>query len=75
LTGLVLGLGVAFAVDKGRFIRIDPSIYFIDHLPIKIEPLDVTVVIVGSLLLAVVATIFPSRGASRLEPVDAIRYE
>lgn len=73
--GLVLGLGVAFAVDQGRLIRIDPSVYFIDHLPIKIEPLDVTVVVVGSLLLAIVATIFPSRGASRLEPVDAIRYE
>lgn len=73
--GLILGLSVAFAVDQGHLIRIDPSIYFIDHLPIKIEFWDVTVVVLGSLLLAIVATIFPSRGASRLEPVDAIRYE
>jgi lipoprotein-releasing system permease protein len=50
-------------------------VYFIDHLPIKIEPLDVAVVILGSLLLAIAATVPPSRGASRLEPVDAIRYE
>lgn len=73
--GLVSGLAISFAVDKGRFIRIDPSVYFIDHLPIKIEPFDVGVVIVGSLLLAIAATLPPSRGASRLEPVDAIRYE
>jgi lipoprotein-releasing system permease protein len=75
VVGLVCGLAIGFAVDRGRWIRIDPSVYFIDHLPIKIEPLDVAVVILGSLLLAIAATVPPSRGASRLEPVDAIRYE
>lgn len=75
LIGLVSGLVISVAVDRGRFIRIDPSVYFIDHLPIKIEPLDVLVVVLGSLALAIAATIPPSRGASRLEPVDAIRYE
>jgi lipoprotein-releasing system permease protein len=73
--GLVAGLGISLAVDRGRWIRIDPSVYFIDHLPIHVEPLDVVVVVVGSLLLAIAATVPPSRGASRLLPVDAIRYE
>jgi ABC-type lipoprotein release transport system permease subunit len=36
---------------------------------------DVVIIVLGSLLLAIVATIPPSRGASRLQPVDAIRYE
>ncbi len=75
LIGLVSGLAISIGVDRGRFIRIDPSVYFIDHLPVKIEVLDVVIVIVGSLLLAIAATLPPSRGASRLEPVDAIRYE
>lgn len=73
--GLVTGLAVSLAVDSGRLIRIDPSVYFIDHLPIHIEPLDVAVVLAGSFLLAIVATLHPSRVASRLMPVDAIRYE
>jgi lipoprotein-releasing system permease protein len=73
--GLVAGLGISFAVDRGRWIRIDPSVYFIDHLPIHVEALDVAVIVVGSLLLAIAATIPPSRSASRLLPVDAIRYE
>lgn len=73
--GVITGLGISFAVDEGRFIRINPSIYFIDHLPIHVEPADVLVVIVASLLLAIVATIHPSRSASRLTPVDAIRHE
>jgi len=73
--GLAAGLGVSFAVDSGQLIRIDPSVYFIDHLPIHVEPLDVAVVLAGSFLLAIVATLHPSRVASRLMPVDAIRYE
>ncbi len=73
--GLLGGLFVAGAVDRWRWIRIDPEIYLIDHLPVHIEPFDVTVVVVASLLLAVIATIYPSRSAGRLAPVDAIRHE
>ncbi len=73
--GLLGGLLVAAAVDRWRWIRIDPSIYLIDHLPIRIEPFDVTVVVVASLLLAILATVYPSRSAAKLTPVDAIRYE
>ncbi len=73
--GLLAGLAISFSVDRGRWIKIDPSVYFIDHLPIRIEPLDVLVIVLGSLVLAVVATIPPCRAASRLQPVDAIRYE
>lgn len=73
--GLVVGLALSVLVDHGHLIRIDPSVYFIDHLPIQIEPLDVLVVLAGSFLLSIVATLHPSRAASRLTPVEAIRYE
>jgi lipoprotein-releasing system permease protein len=73
--GLVAGLLLSAAVDRGHLIRIDPSIYFIDHLPIQVEPSDVMIVLAGSFLLAVVATLHPSRSASRLMPVEAIRFE
>jgi lipoprotein-releasing system permease protein len=73
--GLVTGLLVAYGVDRGRLIRIDPSVYFIDHLPIQVEWADVGVILIGSFILAVAATLHPSRSASRLLPVDAIRYE
>lgn len=73
--GTVGGLLVAAAVDRWRWIRIDPSIYLIDHLPIRIEPFDVLIVVTASFLLAILATLYPSRSATRLSPVDAIRYE
>jgi lipoprotein-releasing system permease protein len=73
--GMVLGLGLAFAFDRWKWIRIDPAVYYIDSLPIHVEVFDVAVVVVASLLLAVLATIYPSRSASNLTPVEAIRHE
>ncbi len=73
--GLLGGLSVALVVDRWRWIKIDPAIYFIDHLPIHIEPLDVAVVVVASVAIAIVATVHPSRLAARLTPVEAIRHE
>lgn len=73
--GLGLGLAIAAIVDSGRLIRIDPSVYFIDHLPVQVEPFDVTVVVVAAIALAIVATIHPARQAAALQPVDAVRAE
>jgi lipoprotein-releasing system permease protein len=73
--GLVLGLAISYIVDSSGMIRIDPSIYFIDHLPVRTQLSDVAIVVVASVLLAVVATIYPSRSAAGLTPVEAIRHE
>lgn len=73
--GLVLGLALSFAIDHWRLIRIAESVYFISHLPVRTEPLDVLAVVVASLLVAVLATLPPARRATQLTPVDAIRAE
>jgi lipoprotein-releasing system permease protein len=73
--GLILGLLVAWIVDTSGLVRLDPSIYFIDRLPIKIDPLDVVVIVAAALALALVATIHPVRQAVALSPVDAVRAE
>jgi len=75
MIGLVLGLVVAFVVDKSGWVRIDPSVYFIDHLPIHVEATDALAVVLASVAVAVLATIHPSMTAARLTPVDAIRHE
>ena len=66
---------VAYIVDKSGWVRIDPSVYFIDHLPVHVEVSDVLVVVLASFAIAVLATIYPSRSAAGLTPVDAIRHE
>jgi lipoprotein-releasing system permease protein len=73
--GLVLGLAVSYVVDKSGWVRINPAVYFIDHLPVHVEAMDAVIVVLASLAIAVLATLYPSRSAAGLTPVDAIRHE
>jgi lipoprotein-releasing system permease protein len=73
--GLAFGLIVAYVVDKSGWVRINPAVYFIDHLPVHVEAQDVLVVVLASLAIAILATLYPSRAAAGLTPVDAIRHE
>lgn len=73
--GLVIGLLASVALDRYKLITLDPSVYFIDHLPVATQPGDVTLIVLASLVIAALATIYPARQAARLYPVDAIRHE
>ena len=73
--GLVLGFAGAFALDKYQFIKLDPQVYFIDHLPVTTQPTDVLWIVLASIAIAAIATIYPSVQASRLFPIEAIRHE
>jgi len=73
--GTGLGMAVAWFVDSKRIIDLNPSVYFIDHLPVRVDPLDLAIIIVASITVATLATIYPARQAATLNPVDAIRYE
>jgi lipoprotein-releasing system permease protein len=52
-----------------------PEIYFLSHLPAKLEWIEVIQVVVMALVLSVLATIYPSWRAAQLDPVEALRYE
>jgi lipoprotein-releasing system permease protein len=75
LLGLVLGVGTAVALDRYQFIRIDPRIYFIDHLPVALQGRDVFFIVLASLTIAALATLYPSIQAAKLYPIDAIRHD
>jgi lipoprotein-releasing system permease protein len=75
LMGTILGLVVSFVTDYYGLIKIDSSVYFIDHLPVATVWLDVVVIVAASMVIAALATVYPARQAAELYPVEAIRHE
>ncbi len=73
--GLALGLVVSVVLGKYKLIRLDPSVYFIDHLPVATEALDVIVTVLASVAIAGLATLYPAQQAAKLYPIEAIRHE
>jgi len=83
LAGLLLGLFVASNVEALRQLlnrllnaNLFPAeLYFLSRLPSVVEPGDVLAVVAMTLTLSVIATIYPSWRAAKLDPVEALRYE
>jgi lipoprotein-releasing system permease protein len=72
--GLLLGFGGCLALRRYGF-PLDERIFQMSTLPIRIEPLNFFVVGAVAFLICALATIYPSRRASALQPSDVLRYE
>jgi len=81
--GTVLGLGAAFNLEKITeftenlfgFKILASDVYYIDKLPSQVNPVDVGLIIITAILISLLATLYPSWRASRLDPAEALRYE
>jgi lipoprotein-releasing system permease protein len=75
LAGLFAGLGICHLLKKYQFIKLPSDIYYISTLPVRVETADVLFVTLASVAISFFATFYPSWHASRLNPVEALRYE
>jgi lipoprotein-releasing system permease protein len=53
----------------------DPTIYYFQEIPTVIDPVTIAWVMIGSVLIAILASVLPALRAARLHPVEALRYE
>jgi lipoprotein-releasing system permease protein len=73
--GGALGYALCYVFDRYQIIRIPMDVYQVSHLPFTVIPRDFALVIAAAVIICFVATIYPSRQASRLDPAQALRYE
>jgi lipoprotein-releasing system permease protein len=73
--GTAIGLILCALLKKYQFIKLPQDIYYIDKLPVALDWLDISLIILSALLIALLSTIYPASKAARLHPVEALRYE
>jgi lipoprotein-releasing system permease protein len=73
--GMISGFALCAFLKRYRIVELTGDIYyFTTTLPVKLEVLDVCLIVAATLLICFIATLYPSRQAARLNPVEAIRY-
>ena len=78
LFGTVTGLGVGYLICRVLLVYgfpLDPKVYFIESLPVQIQPMQFLIVGVFSMVVCLVATVWPAMYAARLRPADAFREQ
>jgi lipoprotein-releasing system permease protein len=73
--GATAGYVLASILDRYKLIKIPMDVYQVSHVPFKVLPFDLAMVVLAAVLVCLVATIYPSRQAARLDPAQALRYE
>ena len=73
--GLVAGYSLSYLADRYRWIRLDESVYALSYVPFDARWVDGLWIAAAAILVSYLATLYPSRNATRITPAEALRYE
>jgi lipoprotein-releasing system permease protein len=73
--GALLGTSICWVMTRWRLWRLDPEVYYIEFLSFLVRPTDVAIIMIVAFVVSLLATLYPSWKAARLDPVQALRHE
>ncbi len=73
--GLISGTFLCQILEKYKFIKLPADVYYITTLPVQMEWMDTLLISLAAIFISFIATIFPSRQAATVNPVESLRYE
>ena len=81
--GSALAAGIVYRINEIQdlltryfnFTMWDPTVYYFDRVPSQLDPTEVTVVVIVAILSSVLGSLIPAYLASRLNPIESLRYE
>ncbi|MDA3792518.1 MAG: ABC transporter permease [Elusimicrobia bacterium] len=75
ILGTIIGLGLAYIVEKYEIIKLPPHVYLISRVPVSVNFTDIAIVGITAMVISYLATIYPSRRAGRIEIARELSYE
>ncbi len=73
--GVLIGIFVIYVADTYHLIKLNPQVYMMEYLPLKISIIDIGVVVASSLIICFISSILPAYFASKEIPAEMLRYE
>lgn len=73
--GITGGYALCWTLQTTKLISLPSDVYYIDHLPVLMDPVEFAVIAASAIIISFAATLYPSWQAARLDPVEALRYE
>lgn len=72
LTGAVLGVGGSWVLDHYKLVPVPGRVYFLDYVPFLVQPEDLVLVLLLTLLLALGSSLYAAKRAASLDPIEAL---